>query len=284
MILAPRYDGPTILSIAGSADDQRDPFCRQRRRMIAMLTDLADDQWAARSRCDEWSVRDVVAHLVDVNKFWHTSIEAGLAGTPTRVLASFDPAATPSMLVDWMSALSAEEVFEQFVTSSDALLADVERLTDEQWTMAAESPVGHVSIRLLVQHALWDCWVHERDIATPLGIATAAQPDELESCLRYAAAASPALGMGVGRSSPTVLAVEATDPAIRFVLRVDDSVAISDEPANDLPCLRGEALELVEALSLRAPMPSSTPAEWSHLLGGLATAFDAAGELSGPNS
>ena len=158
-----------------------------------MLTALSDDQWTAPSRCDEWSVRDVVAHLVDVNKFWHGSITAGVAGTPTRLLAGFDPAATPSMLVDWMHALNFGEVFEQFVTTSDSLLDDVEQLTDEQWTATAESPVGHVAIRLLVQHALWDCWIHERDIAMPLGIAMADEPDEVASCLRYAAAASPAV-------------------------------------------------------------------------------------------
>jgi uncharacterized protein (TIGR03083 family) len=277
MMLAPRYDGPTILTIDGPPGDQTQPFCRQRRRLLAMLAELTDHQWAAASRCDDWSVRDVVAHLVDVNKFWHASIEAGLAGTPTRVLASFDPAATPSMLVDWMSALSASEVFEQFVISSEALLDDVTGMTDHQWATPAESPVGHVPIRLLVQHALWDCWIHERDIAMPLGISTADEPDEVASCLRYAAAASPALGMGLGQASATTLAVEATDPDLSFVLHVDDTVAINDEPTAGLPCLRGNAVDLVEALSLRAPMPWSTPVEWTQLLGGLATAFDAAG-------
>jgi uncharacterized protein (TIGR03083 family) len=275
MMLAPRYDGPTVLTIGGAADDQAVPFDRQRRRMIAMLAGLTDGQWAAASRCEGWSARDVVAHLVDVNKFWHGSIAAGLAGTPTRVLAGFDPAATPPMLVDWMSALGCAEVFEQFVATSATLLDDIAGLTPDQWSMPAESPVGHVSIRLLVQHGLWDCWVHERDIALPLGIATAEEPDEVASCLRYAAAVSPALGIGLGHSSPTTVAVEATDPSIRFVVRVDESVAITDDGADDVPCLRGRAVDLVEALSLRGPMPSSTPAEWTRLLGGLQSAFDA---------
>ena len=40
------------------------------------------------------------------------------------------------------------------------------------------------------------------------------------------------------------------------------------------PCLRGDAVELVEALSIRAPLPDSAPPEWHELLVGLATAFD----------
>lgn len=274
MMLAPRYDGPTALSIDGAPDDQLVPFCRQRRRMLTMLAELTDAQWLSASRCDGWATRDVVAHLVDVNAFWQASIAAGLAGEPSRLLDGFDPATTPPMLVGRMTALSARQVFDQFVSTSEALLDIVTDLTDEGWSTLAESPAGHVPIRLVVQHALWDCWVHERDIAVPLGIAPAAEPDELRSCLHYAAVIGPVLGLGLGRSPSTVVAVEATDPAIRFVVEVDESVSLRDEEAADVPCLRGDALALVEALSLRAPMPTSNPDEWSVLLGGLTIAFD----------
>ena len=106
MMLAPRYDGPTVLSIDGPADDQLVPFRRQRRRMLAMLAELTDEQWRSASRCEGWTVRDVVAHLVDVNAFWHMSIAAGLTGEPSRLLVGFDPATTPPLLVDRMIALS----------------------------------------------------------------------------------------------------------------------------------------------------------------------------------
>src|SRR5258706_885420 len=104
MKLAPRYDGPTILHVDGTASDQLAPVTRQRRRMARMLGELTDEQWSAPSRCDRWSTRDVVAHLVGVNSFWHSSVVAGLAGAPSRVLSGFDPATTPSMMVDWMGS------------------------------------------------------------------------------------------------------------------------------------------------------------------------------------
>jgi uncharacterized protein (TIGR03083 family) len=276
MILAPRYDGPTILSVDGQPSDQLLPFTRQRRRMQAMLAELSDEQWMTASRCTGWTARDVVAHLVGVNTFWYSSIGAGLVGLPTRVLAGFDPAATPPVMVDFMSSLTTPEVFDQFVSTTDGLLNMVAELTDRGWSTLAETPAGHVPIRLLAQHALWDSWIHERDIAIPLGFATTLEPDELRSCLRYAAAVSPVLGIGVGRSCSGVFAVEATNPRIRFVLEVGESVAVRDEPADaTVPCLRGDAVDLIEALSLRAPMPQSTPIEWSQLAAGLATAFDA---------
>jgi uncharacterized protein (TIGR03083 family) len=276
MILAPRYDGPTILSVDGQPNDQLQPLTRQRRRMQAMLTELTDEQWMTESRCDDWTARDVVAHLVGVNTFWYSSIGAGLAGMPTRVLAGFDPAATPPVMVDFMSSLTTSEVLDQFVSTTDGLLGMVAELTDRGWSTLAETPAGHVPVRLLAQHALWDSWIHERDIAIPLGLATTLEHDELRSCLQYAAAVSPVLGIGLGRSCTGLFAVEATNPSLRFVLDVGESVAVRDEPMDaTVPCLRGDAVDLIEALSLRAPMPSSTPIEWSELVSGLATAFDA---------
>jgi uncharacterized protein (TIGR03083 family) len=278
MKLAPRYDGPVVLVIDDTPDSQLVPVTRQRRRFQAMLAELTDDQWAHASRCDGWTARDVVVHLVTVNEFWNLSVVAGAAGEPTRVLAGFDPAATPPLLVDTMRALSPGEVLDRFVATNDAFLAALAALTTDEWSMPAESPPGHVPIRLLAQHALWDSWVHERDVALPLGITPAIEPDEVASCLRYAAALSPALALTVGRvaAGGDGLAVEATDPPVRFVLDVGDSVSLRDAPFDhDAPCLRGDAVEMTEALSLRAPMAPDAPMEWTRVRGGLEAAFDA---------
>jgi uncharacterized protein (TIGR03083 family) len=276
MRLTPRYDGTAILAIDDQPGAQLVPVTRQRLRLAAMLAGLTDEQWGQPSRCEGWTARDVVAHLASVNAFWHASVVAGLEGAPTHMLATFDPAATPPQLVDSMKALSPSEVLDQFASTNDAFLDTLAALTADQWSTVAEAPPGHVPIRLLAQHALWDGWVHERDIAIPVGITPSVEPDEVTSCLQYAAAISPVFGIGFGRSSIGGLAVEATDPTVRFVLDVGDCVSLRTDPAgSDVPCLRGDAVELIEGLSLRAPMPASTPREWSEALKGLETAFDA---------
>lgn len=240
-----------------------------------LLTDLDEDEWRAASRCDGWSVQDVVAHLVGVNAFWEASVLAGLAGTPTRVLAAFDPAAHPPMMIEPMRALSSSEILDQFVASNEGFLGALERLDEQGWSMPAESPAGHVSIRLLAYHALWDSWVHERDIALPLGLTPTDEPDEIGSALRYAAAVGPALAITHASVSAGEFAVVATDPDDCFVLEVGDSVAVhNDSPSAPTPCLRGGAVDLIEALSIRAPLPSDTPSEWQMLVRGLATVFD----------
>ena len=127
---------------------------------------------------------------------------------------------------------------------------------------------------MLAQHALWDCWIHERDIAVPLRIPTTNEADEMESCLKYAAAIGATLEAGLGRATPGSFAVAASDPDVRFVVEVDDSVSIrNDLESVDVPRLRGDAVTLTEVLSLRAPIPPAVPLEWKGFLEGLATAF-----------
>src|SRR5271170_3386095 len=158
MLSTPRYEGPAIITMAGEPGDQLVPFSRQRRRLQAMLEGLGPDDWAGSTRCDQWSVQDVVAHLVGVNAFWQASIQAGLAGTPTRMLVGFDPAVTPDLIIEPMRALPPGEVLEQFVASNESLLAVLDGLDDGRWLTAAETPAGHVAIRVVAHHGLWDCW------------------------------------------------------------------------------------------------------------------------------
>jgi uncharacterized protein (TIGR03083 family) len=276
MILSPRYEGPVVLTMSGPVDDQLLPVTRQRRRLGEILAGLTPDQWRSPSRCAEWTVQDVVVHLNGVNPFWQMSIDAGLAGAPSRFLATFDPAATPALMVGGAGEMEPAAVLDRFLATNEALLAVLASLDQPQWSTPAEAPPGHVPIRLLAQHALWDCWVHERDIVVPLGEVTVVEPDEVRSCLRYAAAVSPALAMGLHGTVTGSFAVEATGPDVAFVVHVGDSVVLDDDgDRTGLPCLRGSALDLVEALSLRAPLPDDSPDEWRQLLGGLGTAFDA---------
>jgi uncharacterized protein (TIGR03083 family) len=281
MLASPRYQGPAIISMSGEPGDQLIPFTRQRKRLQATLEALDPGDWSSATRCDQWSVQDVVAHLVGVNIFWLASVQAGLAGAPTRVLAGFDPAVTPALLVEPMRELAAEDVLQQFVASNDGLLSVLEGLDDRQWMTVAETPAGHVAIRVVAHHGLWDCWVHERDIALPLGLTPPLEPDEIRSSLRYVSALGPAFALSTGRTFADTFAVEAADPDESFVLDVNECVAVrdrddrerADRDLADEQCLRGGALTLVEALSLRRPLPASAPAAWRELLRGLASAF-----------
>jgi uncharacterized protein (TIGR03083 family) len=275
--LTPCYDGPPVLVVDGPVDDPSVPLLRQRQRLSELLAGLDGAQWATESRCAGWSVQDVIAHLVGTNQFWAASMAAGLAGAPTRFLGSFDPVATPAEMVDGMRALTPEEVLARFVESNAALAAVVGDLDAAAWAVLAEAPPGHVPLHAVTLHALWDAWIHERDIALPLGLHAAEEPDEVAACLMYVAGVGPAFSVSSDRERRGLLAVEATDPDLRLLVEAGPTVHVrtTAAPART-PTLAGRAVELVEALSFRAPLQHDLPDDARWMVTGLGTVFDVA--------
>ena len=213
MRITPDYDAPSRIRFDGDVDAIAVPVARQRRRFELMLTGLDEEQWYSASRCEGWTVRDVVAHLVGVNRFWVLSVRAGLDGAPTRYLETFDPVAVPRSMVEATRALTPGDILQQFVESNAGLLDAFSDLDTDGWSTLAESPVGHVPLWSLAHHALWDAWVHERDVALPLDLRPAIEPDEVAACLRYVAV----IGSALVTTEARVLGeygVEATDPDV----------------------------------------------------------------------
>lgn len=279
MLLSPRYTGPTIVSIEGDPCDLLAPLIRQRTRLAETAATFTDQQWAVQSRCQAWSVRDVIAHLAGINPLYVASAVAGLAGEPTRMMPHFDPATSPPQMVDAMEALSPAEVLALFNSTNEELFAMVESWGSQEWSTTAESPLGEVPIRLLMSHALWDSWVHERDILIPLGIEPEVASDEVVASLRYVAALTQGFAFGAGMECQGEFGIEATDPDFHCVMSVDDSVRVRlERPDESMPVLRGDAVALTEILSTRAPLPQNAPSEWHQLRRALEVTWDLVGE------
>jgi uncharacterized protein (TIGR03083 family) len=274
MQLSPRYDGPPRL-IIDLTDDPSVPLLRQRARLADQASSFGPDEWATPSRCGGWTVQDVLAHLVGVNQFWALSISAGRAGRPTRYLTSFDPVSTPAQMVEGMRGQTSDEVLAALVRTNQELAESIDGLDASSWaTCLAEAPPGHIALRALALHALWDAWVHERDVLLPLGHAVAEEPDEIVGSLRYAAALGPAILMAAGEARTGSFVVDVSDPAERFVVDVGTSVVVHDGDAPDgALCLTGPAVDLAEALSVRRPLPIDPAHDDAWILGGLQAAF-----------
>lgn len=274
MRLDPAYGPRPALVVDLPATSGPHPVIGQRRRLQAHLAGLSEDGWRHASRCDGWSAQDVLTHLTSTNQFWDLSVQQGLAGAPTRFLATFDPVASPAELVAERGQVPPAETLEAFAESNEALLATVEALGDADLAVTAEAPPGHLPIRHVLDHALWDAWVHERDILLPQGHAPVEDPDEVATCLRYAAALGRAVSLaaGVGPGSAEVVA---SAPPARMVVDVDDDqVRVHDGPIPDgAHRLEGPAVDLVEMLSRRdVGRPRPAAADW--LSAGLAQVFD----------
>lgn len=275
MRLTPRYDGPELLRFEGQLEDPAVPLLRQRHRLGEVLGTLGDDQWMTASRCEGWSVRDVVAHLVGTNVFWVRSARAALAGSPSRYLAEFDPVTGPAQIVAGMSDLSPDDVYARYLKGVARLASLLGGLDEAQWCLPAEAPLGHIPLQGVALHALWDAWVHERDILLPLGMTPQEEPDELRASLRYAAGLGPALLAIGGSTRSATLLIDGQDPDVHLVVEAGETVVIrTGAGPTDAVRLTGCTAGLIEALSCRAPLPHAIPEDRRWLFEGIAAAFD----------
>ena len=282
MLIQPRYDGPPVIVLDGAIDDQRDTLIRQRRRMVDELASRTDEEWRTPSRCEGWTAKDVVAHLGTTNDFWRLSIEAGLAGAPSRLLVGFDPKLTPAALVEAVRALSPAETFERFATSTSSLCDAVDALDVTGWATIAEAPPGHVPIRVMAHHAVWDAWVHERDILLPLAAAPAEEADEIISCLRYAAALGPSFAALSDADRRGVLAIDVSDPDAHVVVeQAGGAVAVrAGEAPSGAAVLRGRAVDVLEMLSIRVPFDQAIPDDARWMVQGLVDVSESTAEVT----
>jgi len=277
MQLSPRYGPHPVIRIEPFEHDPIELMVQQRRRLQATLASLDDAQWRAPSRCAGWSVQDVVIHLATVNSFWAFSITSGLAGRPSTFLSTFDPVSGPAEMVTAAGGPAPSDTLSALAASDAALAEAAHQAGDRLWTAVAEAPPGHVSVGALALHALWDAHVHERDIVLPLGIAPVEDAGEIDAALRYAAALSPTFLATLGSTRSATIEVRAEDPHVGFVVDVAETVVVraaADGPVSSPVVLRGRAIELLEALSRRAPIePFVDPGDlW--LFDGLARVFD----------
>ena len=279
MQLTPRYDGPPVLRFTGPVGDPAVGLVRQRRRLGALLASLDDDEWQVTSRCDAWSVQDVVAHLATTNQFWVLMVQAALAGEPTRYLERFDPVVTPAQMVDGTRGTAPAAVLEDYLRGVDAIDDALSGLDEEQWSLPTESPPGHVPLHAMAGHAIWDSWIHERDIAVPLGRTQPEEPDQVRACLEYIAALGPAFLATSGSTRRGTLDVRGIDPDVHVVVEVGETVVVDTAP-EDGPAgavrLVGRSVDLLVALRFRGPLPCDVDVDDRWILGGLATVFDRA--------
>ena len=273
MKLTPRYGSNPVLHFDGDPSAVGALVVRQSRRFVAALASLTDEQWEHPSRCDGWSSRDVTLHLATAFAFWEMSIRAGLAGQPTAIMAEFDPVATPlQMVAD--SALSPDEVVEMLAASTESLAACIANLTPHDWTLLAEAPPGHVTMSAVLHHALWDAWIHERDVLLPLGLSPVEEPDEVLAALRYVAGLTPALVLTGGGNRTGAFDVLATDPDLGVHVEIGRDVSVTGGATGADFVLTGRAVDLLEALSFRRPLDQDIPVEIAWAFAGLSTAFD----------
>ena len=156
--------GALVLRSGGACDLDPDHLLEvvgeQRRRFVAILQGFGPDDWAAPTRCAEWSTHDVVRHLCDAGKI----ADLGPGDRTLDVTAGFDPRTEPGR---WLAASAGEspgDTLARFVMTTENLLVATRRRLAECRSFDVVLPYGAMDWTVLVLHGLWDAWVHERDV------------------------------------------------------------------------------------------------------------------------
>ena len=230
---------------------------RHRTRFAEAVRDLDEAALRAPSRCSEWSVADVLRHLVDVDGW----MQALWSGQPLP-FTSFDPRVTPHEFVVAGRATTDPDARDRFVASTQEMAGDVGTSGRERWGSVSLSPLGVVPWWLSALHVFWDSWLHERDVLLPLGMAVPVESDE----------ALPALAYGLAIVGTLIR--EPTDVVIDGMRLIAGEAPVVATPVRE----PSEAVgPIVDALAGRGDVAAAlagTDPDVVHRLGALARSFN----------
>ncbi len=118
-------------------------------------------RWHAQSLCPDWDMRGVITHL--------GMMERVMTGWLPEAAGDLPPLDRIGPYQDEMAGLDdtafAARIGEIFASRR----ADLARLTDENLARQSWTPIGPRSYGGFLEIRIFDFWVHERDISTPLG-------------------------------------------------------------------------------------------------------------------
>jgi uncharacterized protein (TIGR03084 family) len=141
----------------------------QRRELASVLAGADADGLRRPSRCEGWSVADVLVHLAQTDELAVATLDGRFDEAARRLLRSVEPG---DDVDDWAAAAVAGQPMDP-----EAAL--------ERWAVAAQAQVdafaradlsgrvpwvaGELAARTLASTRLTECWIHTLDVASAFG-------------------------------------------------------------------------------------------------------------------
>ena len=160
--------------------EKRDQILKQLNefypRLIQQLRKLSEDDWAAQSRCDDWTVKDVIAHLSPVlanflifitsaKKEENILDDPNLPFSEPGVLDGKSFAETLSKMAKESSESfdSSEQLINEFELRFEMLLDGFNSCKDNEWDLKAFHPVNWVSVYGILLWTMFESTIHAWD-------------------------------------------------------------------------------------------------------------------------
>lgn len=228
----------------------------QQDDLTALVSPLDDPGWRQPSRCEGWTIADVVLHLAQTNEM----AIASLQGRYEQVTAALAGDIAPGSSVDDGAALMvARERGEAPEVVRDRWQRSVDTLRHELNTGEPGRRVtwvaGTMSARTLATTRLAETWIHTGDIAVPLG-RPVADDDRLWHIARLAWRTLPYAFAQAGRAlaGPVTFDLAAPNGDTWHFAPDEESVTTIEGPAFDLCLVAGQRAEAADTgLAGRGP-------------------------------
>jgi uncharacterized protein (TIGR03083 family) len=257
-----------------------DVFGRQRQRFVAVLQGFGPDDWAAPTRCTDWSAHDVVRHLCDTNK---TAAAIEPDDRALDITTGFDPRVTPRQWLAASAGESPDATFGRLVATTEERLArDRARLAQGR-RFDVRMPYGPMDWTVRVLHGFWDSWLHERDVLLARGIEHSTDGDATVYATAYGVFISAAVAWMFGARVQDKLTLGGDGGGV-FELDSSDGVTVT---VTRVTTAGTPAAEVADALAGRAPVAAvlgDLPATSRAALSGMADFFNTPPARRGPVS
>jgi len=137
--------------------------------IIGLLAGLDDAAWS-RPALPGWDVHDVLAHLIGT--------ERTLAGVQHPDPADIDAGRHVRNAIGkaneaWVVALRDRPhagLLDDFRSVTAHRLASLRAMSPEEFNAPSWTPAGHATYARFMRIRIFDCWMHEQDIRTAVGI------------------------------------------------------------------------------------------------------------------
>ena len=197
-----------------TVDDAVTALADQQAELTSVLNGLDDAGWRLASRCQGWTIADVVLHLAQTNEMAIASVDGRYPEYLAQVGRQLEGMASnvddgAALMVTAERDRPLPELKARWQSSVDDFL---DRLNGADFHRRVQWVAGELSLRTLVTTRLAETWIHTGDVTDALGLEQ--QPSErLEHIARLAWRTLPYAFSRAGRTLSGPVAFELMGPA-----------------------------------------------------------------------
>lgn len=145
----------------------------------SLVTGIDEKQWRTPSPLPGWTVFDVLAHVVGTESLLlgeqpPTDDSTSSADEPVDVRSlphvHNETAVMNEIWIRGLRSLSGTELHERFRDVTARRRTALAAIDETQWHTPTRSPIGDVPYGRFMRVRLFDCWMHELDIADAMDI------------------------------------------------------------------------------------------------------------------